>query len=72
MQGTKYWLDSTTIRGALVTAVPAAALIFKVFNVQIGSSEQQSIIDGITAVVGLVGTVVAIIGRFRATKTLTT
>lgn len=72
MQGTKYWLDSTTIRGALVTVIPATALILKVFNVQIASGEQQSIIDGITAVVGLVGTVVAIIGRLRATKVLTT
>ena len=72
MQGTKYWLDSTTIRGALVTVIPAAALILKVFNVQIASGEQQSIIDGITAIAGLVGTVVAIIGRFRATQSITT
>lgn len=72
MQGTKYWLDSTTIRGALVTVIPTVALILKVFKVQIASGEQQSLIDGITAVAGLVGTVVAIIGRFRATQSITT
>lgn len=72
MQDTKYWLDSTTIRGALVTVIPALVLIVKVFGVQIGSGEQQSLIDGVTAIVGLIGTIVAIIGRFRATKQLTT
>jgi uncharacterized membrane protein len=72
MQDTKYWLDSTTIRGALVTVIPAVVLIVKMFGVQIGNGEQQNLIDGVTAIAGLIGTVVAIIGRFRATKQLTT
>ena len=71
MQDTKYWLNSTTVQGALVTLVPAIALVLKLFNVQLGSGEQQSIIDGVTAIVGLIGTIVAIIGRFRATKQIT-
>ena len=72
MQDTKYWLDSTTIRGALVTVIPAVVLIVKMFGVQIGNGEQQNLIDGVTAIAGLISTVVAIIGRFRATKQLTT
>ena len=72
MQDTKYWLNSTTVQGALVTVIPAVVLIVKMFGVQIGNGEQQNLIDGVTAIAGLIGTVVAIIGRFRATKQLTT
>ncbi len=41
MQDTKFWLDSTTVRGALVTILPAAALFFKAFDVNLGEGEQR-------------------------------
>lgn len=70
MQDAKFWLDSTTVRGALVTVLPAIALILKVFDIDLGEGDRENIIDGIAAVAGLVGTVYAIVGRFRASKPL--
>lgn len=70
MQDEKFWLDSTTIRGALVTVLPAIALILKAFDIDIGEGEREHIVDGIAAIAGLVGTVYAIVGRFRASKTI--
>lgn len=70
MQDAKFWLDSTTVRGALVTVLPAIALILKAFDVDLGEGDRENIIDGIAALVGLVGTVYAIVGRFRASKPL--
>lgn len=72
MQDTKFWLDSTTVRGALVTTLPAAALFLKAFDVNLGEGEQRNILEGIVALVGLIGTAYAIIGRFRASKWITT
>lgn len=69
---TKFWLDSTTVRGALVTILPALILILKAFHVDLGDGEKNAIVDGIVAVAGLVGTGYAIIGRFRASGRLTT
>lgn len=68
MQDAKFWLDSTTVRGALVTVLPAAALILKAFDIDLGEGDRENIIDGIAAITGLVGTVYAIVGRFRASK----
>lgn len=70
MQDTKFWLDSTTVRGALVTVLPAIALILKAFDIDLGEGDRENIIDGIAALAGLVGTVYAIVGRFRASKPL--
>jgi hypothetical protein len=70
MQDTKFWLDSTTVRGALVTVLPAIALILKAFDIDIGEGEQENLVDGIAAVAGLIGTVYAIVGRFRASRPL--
>ena len=70
MQDTKFWLDSTTVRGALVTVLPAIALILKAFDIDIGEGERENLVDGIAALAGLVGTVYAIVGRFRASKPL--
>jgi hypothetical protein len=70
MQDAKFWLDSTTVRGALVTVLPAIALILKVFDIDLGEGDRENIIDGIAALAGLIGTVYAIVGRFRASKPL--
>jgi hypothetical protein len=69
---TKFWLDSTTVRGALVTILPAFILILKAFHVELGDGERNAIVDGIVAVAGLIGTGYAIIGRFRANSRITT
>lgn len=70
MQDAKFWLDSTTVRGALVTVLPAIALILKAFDIDIGEGERENLVDGIAAVAGLIGTVYAIVGRFRASRPL--
>ena len=70
MQDAKFWLDSTTVRGALVTVLPAIALILKAFDIDLGEGDRENIIDGIAALAGLIGTVYAIVGRFRASKPL--
>jgi len=62
----KYWLDSRSVRGALVTVLPVIVLVLKSFGFELGDGEQQAIIEGASALVGLVGTVVAIYGRFKA------
>lgn len=67
----KFWLDSTTVRASLITILPAALMLLKAFHVEIGEGEANSIVDGLAALVGLVGAVVAIYGRLKATHTLT-
>lgn len=62
----KLWFNSTTIRGALITILPVIALTLKALHVDFGGVEQQSIIEGVVALAGLLGTVSAIIGRLRA------
>jgi hypothetical protein len=68
---TKFWLDSTTVRGALVTVFPAVILILKAFHVEIGEGEQNTLVDGLVALAGLIGTAYAIIGRFKANSRIT-
>ena len=62
----KFWLDSRSVRGALVTTLPVIVLVLKSFGVELGDAEQQAIIEGVSALVGLAGTVIAIYGRFKA------
>lgn len=66
----KYWLDSKSVRGALVTVFPVLVLVLKSFGLEVGDGEQQAIIDGVSAVVGLAGTVFAIYGRVKANGSL--
>ena len=69
MNETKAWWQSKTIWGAIVT-VASLALTF--FKVQIDPQTQQVLVNEVTAVVSavgaLVGTVLTIYGRFKATK----
>lgn len=62
----KWWLDSTTVRGGLMTLIPTLSYILKMFGVEIGDSEQQTIVDGITSLIGLVGVIFVLVGRFKA------
>ena len=66
----KWWLDSATIRGVLVATLPTLALLLKAFGVEFGSEEQTAIVNGLVGLVGMAGAIYAVIGRFRATKTL--
>ena len=68
----KYWLDSTTIRGALVTVIPVLTLVLKAFGIDFATGEQAHIVDGIVAIAGAIGTALAIYGRFNARQTITT
>lgn len=67
----KWWLNSATVRGALVTLVPAIALVLQAFGVDLGSEEQEGLINGVVAIVGLAGTVYAIAGRAKASSVIT-
>jgi uncharacterized protein (DUF697 family) len=63
----KYFLDSSTIRGILLTLVPTISTLLKLFGIEIGAEEQQGIIEGIAGIIGAIGIVIAIIGRKKAT-----
>lgn len=67
---TKWWLSSTTVKGALVAVLPTIVLILRGFGVDIAIGEQDQIVDGLVSIVGLFGTIYTIIGRFKATETL--
>lgn len=66
----KKWYQSRTIWGAVVTL--ASFIIMSVSGVDISSDTQKTIIDNIidivTAVSALVGTVLTITGRIRASS----
>jgi hypothetical protein len=70
MDQTPWYLNSNTIRGAIVTLVPVLALIAKAFGADVGSDEQSKIVDGGVALVGLAGTVYVLISRIRAQKNI--
>lgn len=66
----KWWLNSTTVRGILVAVLPTIALVLKAFGIEFQSEQMNSITDGIVAVVGMIGTIYAIVGRVKADKPL--
>jgi uncharacterized membrane protein len=69
MEETKSWWQSKTIWGAVITII---ALIASLFGYQIDPQTQQIILDRtmaiVTAVGTIVGSVMAIYGRIKATK----
>jgi len=68
---TKHWLDSTTVRGSLLSLVPSLLVVFGLLNINIGGEELKAIIEVIAAFAGLVGGCVAIYGRFVAKGDIT-
>ncbi len=72
MDSTKWWLDSTTVQGALMTYVPSIVVVLGLLHVQIGSGEINAIVNGIAGLMGLVGACMAIYGRFKANTLITT
>lgn len=62
----KWWLNSQTVRGALLAILPTIALILKVAGVEVGDDELNTIVEAVVSVVGLFGVLMAIAGRFKA------
>ena len=65
MTSTKSFLASTTVWGGLV-AVAAAILGF--FGYTIAEADQAAIVDAVASAAGLIGGLIAIVGRVRASK----
>jgi hypothetical protein len=68
----KHWLTSLTIQGQLVTALPAIYAIAKMAGLDLPDGTLENIINGVSAVALVVGSIMTVVGRFRATTTLTT
>lgn len=67
---TKYWLDSLTIQGQLVSALPALYAIGRMLGLDLPDGTLESIINGVSALGLVVGSVMTVIGRFKAEKPL--
>lgn len=65
---TKSLWQSKTFWGAIIAG--ASGLAAAVFGVTVAPEEQEAIIGGVTAVGAVVGTVLAIIGRIKASKAI--
>lgn len=64
-EGTKSLFSSRTFWGAIVAA---ACGIAGIFGAEVTGVEQTAIVDGVSGVGVVIGTVIAIIGRMKATK----
>lgn len=67
---TKFWLDSNTVRGILVAAIPTVYQLAKLAGLEIPDGTLESIVDGCAAVLQLAGLVLAFWGRHTADKPL--
>ena len=67
MENQKQWWKSQTILASIVTVI---ALIAGGFNYNIDTQTQQGIVELASVVVGVIGSVVAIVGRVKASKTI--
>ncbi|MFA6171966.1 MAG: hypothetical protein WCW77_00145 [Patescibacteria group bacterium] len=72
--GSKYWLDSQTIRNILLAIIPFLALVLKSFGFEFTPNDQNDLIDLIVSLVaavsGLYFLIKAMIGRFKADRPL--
>lgn len=64
-RGQKWWLDSQTVRATLLTAVPTVVTLGALFGVNIQNDQVELFVNGIAAVVGLVGLAKLLIDRFE-------
>ena len=67
MYGEKYWYKSKTILASIVTVI---ALIAGGFNLTIDAQTQGEVVELVSVVVGVIGSVFAIYGRVKASKTI--
>ena len=63
----KAWYQSQTILASLVTVI---ALIAGGFNLTIDAQTQGEVVELVSVVVGVIGSVFAIYGRVKASKTI--
>jgi protein-S-isoprenylcysteine O-methyltransferase Ste14 len=67
MEESKKWYQSKTILASIVTVI---ALIAGGFNLTIDAQTQGNVVELVSVVVGVIGSVVAIWGRIQASKTI--
>ena len=67
MEDQKAWYTSKTILASIVTVI---ALIAGGFNLNIDVQTQGEAVELVSVVVGVIGSVVAIYGRVKASKTI--
>ena len=67
MEDQKPWYMSKTILASIVTVI---ALIAGGFNLTIDAQTQGEVVELVSVVVGVIGSVVAIYGRIKASKTI--
>ena len=67
MEETKQWYLSKTVWGALVAIL---ASVLHAGGFELGSAAQNELADGIVALVGAIGGLLAIYGRLSADKRL--
>lgn len=66
----KWWLDSSTIRGTLLTIGPILIVLLNLFGVKVSDTEIGVFIDAVVSVIGAYGVFMAIKGRFDASRTI--
>ena len=67
MEETKVWYQSKTILASIVTVI---ALIAGGFNLTIDAQTQGEVVELVSVVVGVIGSIAAIYGRVKASKTI--
>ena len=67
MEDQKPWYTSKTILASLVTVI---VLIAGAFNYSIDAQTQDDVVELATVIVGVIGSVFAIYGRVKASKTI--
>jgi len=69
---TKYWLNSTTVRAALLGGIPAVYAVARLFGLDLPDGTLEDVVNGIAAVLNIVSIVGVFMGRFKANAPLTT
>lgn len=67
MTGTKPWYASKTVWGSLVAIVAA---VLGLWDVDISSADQSRAVEMIVQLIGALGGLIALVGRFAATRRL--
>lgn len=65
MEDTKKWYMSKSVWGGMISV---AAAVAGAFGFNIGADEQSILAESAVAVAGIVGAVVAVVGRVKASK----
>lgn len=70
MNETKFWLQSNTVRGILIAALPTIYAIAKAMGLDLPDGALEQVVDGVAALLSVIGLVVAFVGRHKAEKPL--